>query len=181
MIAQPSPARGAGHRADRHAFRDLPDASSIDTAFESRSALRRRRAANVSHTSPDTFGRMTPSARAPFPNWALNIEAGRFDPRVLHHEFWIDARACVRYVDELTTEQLHGIVGFLASRSLELYGAELVNALIRLYIARDTGTMSDEELAHHLGQRTIADLDHREWMETTALMRSIRRTLRSRD
>ncbi|CAL8979498.1 hypothetical protein CELL_03203 [Cellulomonas sp. T2.31MG-18] len=100
--------------------------------------------------------------------------------RVLHHEFWIDAQANVRFPDELSTPHLQAILGMLSARSTELYRAELLDTFIRTITAWEEGSVDGEELAHELGMTTIVDVTPAEWLETTALVRAIRRTLRVR-
>lgn len=121
-----------------------------------------------------------PNDRSPLPSWAMLVRPGYFDPRVLHHKFWIDVNAEVWSLDDLSTGHLQAIVGMLSARSRELYGAEFIETYLRVVMAREQGHVAGEQMVHDLGLPTITDLEPNEWLETTALLRAIRRILRGR-
>lgn len=118
--------------------------------------------------------------RPKLPTGATHVQPGHFDPRIIHHEFWIDAHATIWRLDDLDTDHLHAIIAMLTARSLVLYSAELIHAFLREIAAREQGMSGAEQLAHELGQPSIGDLEPVEWLETTALLRAIRRVLRAR-
>jgi len=86
----------------------------------------------------------------------------------------------IHRLDDLSAPHLEAIASMLASRCAELYVAELVDACLDVVVARETGAVAGEQLAHDLGHPTIADLEPAEWLETTALMRAIRSTVRTK-
>lgn len=131
------------------------------------------------HGSPVTNDENGPPQ--PIPDWALTMEPGTFDRRILQHRFWISRHAEVQALDELSTNELQRIVDVLGDQAVWLYGCELIDTYIQLRIAHQQGHASREELLADLGLPTIVDLSATEWLETTTLIRAVRRHLRDRE
>ncbi|GIG21751.1 hypothetical protein Cch01nite_24750 [Cellulomonas chitinilytica] len=115
------------------------------------------------------------------PDWARRIVPGTFDRRVLQHTFWLSVRGEVQALDELSTSDLLCIVDGLGKQAVWLYGCELIDTYIGLRIAHEQGHASREELLADLGLPTIVDLSASEWLETTTLIRAVRRHLQDRE
>jgi hypothetical protein len=126
---------------------------------------------------------MSPSDREPNtrPDWAP-VTPGVLDLRVLDQaEYWVTAEAVVPRIVEAPTPQLQNIIEFLTRRAEELYTAAVLNSLWAVAVADASGEVAAERLVWELTGRSVADIEPAEWLESTALMRGLRRELAARD
>lgn len=113
--------------------------------------------------------------------WALSVQAGLLDRRVLDQlSIWVTAQALIMHVPEMSTEHLEAVVGMLTWRAGELHAAAILDTLASDVLARLCGETTGEGLMRELARPGIGDLDPLVWLETTALVRALRRELQRR-
>ncbi|EYR63136.1 hypothetical protein N866_02730 [Actinotalea ferrariae CF5-4] len=115
------------------------------------------------------------------PDWAP-VTPGVLDLRVLDQaECWVTAEAVVLRIAEVPTPHLQSIVTFLTRRAEELYTAAVLNSFWAVALADASGEVAAERLVWELTGRSIADIEPTVWLESTALMRGLRRELAARN
>ncbi|HEY4753698.1 MAG TPA: hypothetical protein VIH37_10445 [Candidatus Limnocylindrales bacterium] len=114
------------------------------------------------------------------PAWALTIAPGKIDRRIVHQAFWIDSNAQIHQIPDMDTEHIRGALLMLGDLVLWLYREELLEQLVLSCIAAEDGLPGQDELVAELGGVTILQTDPITWLETTALVRALRRELRQR-
>ena len=133
----------------------------------------RRHIRSVSETEPHS--------PEPIPVWALAARAGVLDRRVLDQDrIWVTRDADVLLLASLSTEHLLNVKSMLLAMATRLHLDAMLDALVAA-MGRELGDCpTAEEVAFAATGSSMADLTAEEWVETTALMRGIERTLRRR-
>jgi len=115
------------------------------------------------------------------PAWAQQLSPGALDRRVLDQSrIWVTAEARVVFLADMSTAHLRAVIEMLTVRAVEFHAAAVLDALYALVLADLTGEAAGEWLARAFGGPSVAALDPVTWLETTALVRALRRELASR-
>ena len=115
------------------------------------------------------------------PAWMLTIAPGTMDPRVLDQDrYWVTAEATVLPLAAMSGAHLSAVVRLLHLRATCMHMDAMVDALLDLIDARSAGETTPEQLTHDLIGQSIASVSADAWLESTALMRTIRRELAAR-
>jgi len=116
-------------------------------------------------------------ARAPDPPHWMTHPSGSFDRRVLDQdEFWVPVDGRPRHLADLEDDHVAALVPWLGERALQLH----LDAMLDTLVDALAGRALPEILALEVTGISLASLTPEEWLETTALMRGIRRELRRR-
>lgn len=91
------------------------------------------------------------------------------------------AEAVVLRIAEVPTAHLENIVTFLTRRAEEFYTSAVLSSLWAVILADASGEVAAERLVWELTGRSIADMEPTAWLESTALMRGLRRELAARE
>jgi len=109
------------------------------------------------------------------------ITPGTLDARVLDQErYWVTAEAVVLPLAAMTGAHLSAVARLLQTHATRMHMNAMVDALLELIDARSTGDTTPEQLTHDLIGQSIASVTAAAWLESTALMRAIRRELAAR-
>jgi hypothetical protein len=115
------------------------------------------------------------------PEWVRHRLPGTFDRRVLDQDrVWVTVAAEVLWVERMSTEHLRAVLAWLERRAAWLHFEAMVDATMLVLAREPDEPPTAEQVAHHLGGATVADLRAQDWVRTTALWRGINRELRRR-
>ncbi|GGB98976.1 hypothetical protein [Cellulomonas carbonis] len=116
------------------------------------------------------------------PEWAAACEPGTLNLAVLDQAVvWVTAQAVPLRIAEMSTAHLRNVVAFLSARAEEFYTSAVLTSLWAVVLADASGDeVAGERLAWELTGRSIADLEPAAWLESTALVRALRRELAAR-
>ena len=115
------------------------------------------------------------------PSWMATITPGTLDARVLDQDrYWVTTEATVLPLAAMTGAHLAAVVRLLHARPTCMHMDAMVDALLDLIDARSAGETTPEQLTHDLIGQSIASVSADAWLESTALMRTIRRELAAR-
>lgn len=119
-----------------------------------------------------------PTPEAP-PDWMVTVTPGTLDSRVLYQEhFWVTADATVLSLATMTEAHLAAVVRFLLNaHATRLHLEAMLVALLDLLAAREVGQTTAEQLTHDLTGQSIASASPQAWLESTPLLRALRRQL----
>lgn len=107
---------------------------------------------------------------------------GALDRRVLDQDwFWVTANATILRLSQMSTAHLDAVVEFLHEQhATRLHLNAMLDAMVELIVAADAGGTTGEVLTHTLCGESIATVDQHAWLESTPLVRAIRRELATR-
>ncbi|MDT0165741.1 hypothetical protein Q9R32_09250 [Actinotalea sp. AC32] len=116
------------------------------------------------------------------PEWAAACEPGTLNLAVLDQaSVWVTAQAVPLRIAEMSTVHLRNVVAFLSARAEEFYTSAVLASLWAVVVADASGEeVAGERLAWELTGHSIADLEPAAWLESTALVRALRRELAAR-
>lgn len=115
------------------------------------------------------------------PTWMLTIAPGILDSRVLDQEYyWVTAEATVLPLASMTEAHLSAVVRLLYAHATPMHLDAMVDALLDVIDARSAGETTAEQLTHDLTGQSIASVSSDAWLESTPLMRALRRELAAR-
>lgn len=109
------------------------------------------------------------------------IAPGTLDARVLDQErYWVTGEATVLPLVSMTEAHLSAVVRFLHVHATRMHLDAMVDALLDLIDARSAGETTAEQVTHDLTGQSIASVSANVWLESTPLLRAIRRELTAR-
>ncbi len=115
------------------------------------------------------------------PAWISTIAPGTLDARVLDQErYWVTAEATVLPLAGMTGAHLSAVARLLHAHATCMHLDAMFDALLDLIDARSVGETTAEQLTHDLTGQSIASVSPDVWLESTPLMRAIRRELAAR-
>lgn len=121
---------------------------------------------------PDSYGP---------PAWMLTIAPGTLDSRVLDQErYWVTAEATVLPLTAMSGAHLSAVVRLLQVHATRVHLDVMVDALLALVEAHTAGEATAEQVTHELTGQSIASVSAEAWLESTPLMRALRRELGAR-
>jgi len=110
------------------------------------------------------------------------VEPGRLDARVLGQEtFWVNREAVVLRLDEMSVRHLHAVAEMLRRSATMLHFWAVVDAVYAIRASAGSGVPCGDVLEFAVTGSSIADVDARDWLKSTPLMRAIARLLTGSD
>lgn len=150
----------------------------ISPASSSERTLPHCRGHRCRHSGSMDIPRNTNANHDDLPFWARSVTPGCLDRHVLDQSvFWVDGAARAHRLEEMSSAYLFNVLGMLQGDARRLHFEAILDAYLDLLEATLTKTPSGERLTFDLIGRSVGDLEPLEWLETTALVRSIRRLL----
>lgn len=102
------------------------------------------------------------------------------DLRVIEQDvWWVDIHGDPHLLAEMSPEYLSNVVGHLQVYVLQYFTDVLLKTAYEVIYDSRTGRPNAELLSRAAGGPRITDLTPEEWLESTPLMRELRRRLRS--
>jgi len=115
------------------------------------------------------------------PAWMSAVAPGTLDARVLHQaRYWVTADGVVLPLASMAGAHLSAVIRLLRARATPLHLAAMAATLADLIEACVTGGTTAEQLTHDLTGQSIASVSAHTWLESTPLMRALRRELAAR-
>lgn len=105
-----------------------------------------------------------------------------FDRRVLDQDrFWVTADATILRISEMSPEHLAAALAFLHERhATRLHMEAMLDVLVEFLDPHGSPGPNAESITHELTGESIVTVDQHAWLETTPLVRAMRRELASR-
>ena len=116
----------------------------------------------------------------PFTAWGQH-GSGVLDLRVFDQDiWWVDIKEVPHRLVEMSDEYLSNVIGFLLAYAEHFHADTVMRWRLQECGDNLLGRPSGEALARAAGVPDLAELAPEVWLESTPLMRALRRTLASR-